>query len=146
LAALLLAACRPTGRCLPLPDPVATLDSMAVPRGLEGSCSSAIAASPRDGQHSTDVYSDRNVTEWSRPRQASENALTPEGVERPASGLRPGGPGSFLMLGREGRTFVAGGPSVAEISECVLVLQGVMDRISWTCSSRNSMISAREIV
>jgi uncharacterized membrane protein len=44
---------------------------------------------------------------------------TAEGVHRPASGLRSGGPGSLLPwdeLGREGRTFVAGGPTVAELA------------------------------
>ncbi|MFD4370829.1 alpha/beta hydrolase [Streptomyces sp. NPDC058486] len=43
---------------------------------------------------------------------------TEEGVRRPASALRSGGPGSFVpwdSLGRNGRTFVARGPSAAEI-------------------------------
>ena len=49
---------------------------------------------------------------------ALEDQETPEGVERPTSQLRSGGPGSLIgwdSLGREGRTFVAGGPSTAEI-------------------------------
>ncbi|NEK57992.1 hypothetical protein GCU56_08920 [Geodermatophilus sabuli] len=44
---------------------------------------------------------------------------TAEGVEQPDSNLRSGGPGSLIewdTLGREGRTFVAGGPSATEIS------------------------------
>ncbi|MFE5793439.1 alpha/beta hydrolase [Streptomyces sp. NPDC056503] len=44
---------------------------------------------------------------------------TEEGVERPTSSLRSGGPGSYVAwdsLGRTGRTFVAGGPSAAEIA------------------------------
>jgi uncharacterized membrane protein len=43
---------------------------------------------------------------------------TADGVERPDSGLRSGGPGSSIewdTLGREGRTFVAGGPTAGEI-------------------------------
>ena len=43
---------------------------------------------------------------------------TAQGVERPDSSLRSGGPGSVIdwdTLGREGRTFVAGGPSAADI-------------------------------
>src|SRR3712207_6962979 len=42
---------------------------------------------------------------------ALEDQETPEGVERPTSRLRSGGPGSLIgwdTLGREGRTFVAG--------------------------------------
>ncbi|WP_275586420.1 alpha/beta hydrolase [Geodermatophilus normandii] len=49
---------------------------------------------------------------------ALEDEETPDGVERPTSRLRSGGPGSLIgwdSLGREGRTFVAGGPSAAEI-------------------------------
>jgi uncharacterized membrane protein len=49
---------------------------------------------------------------------ALEDQETPDGVERPTSRLRSGGPGSLIgwdTLGREGRTFVAGGPSAAEI-------------------------------
>ncbi|SEO61886.1 alpha/beta hydrolase [Trujillonella endophytica] len=44
---------------------------------------------------------------------------TAEGVEQPDSRLRSGGPGSLIewdSLGREGRTFVAGGPSAGEIA------------------------------
>ncbi|GAA3086969.1 alpha/beta-hydrolase family protein [Streptomyces roseofulvus] len=43
---------------------------------------------------------------------------TEEGVVRPSTALRSGGPGTFVpwdSLGRKGRTFVAGGPSAAEI-------------------------------
>jgi uncharacterized membrane protein len=50
---------------------------------------------------------------------AVTNQGTADGVQRPASGLRSGGPGSLMPwgeLGYEGRTFVAGGPSVAELS------------------------------
>jgi uncharacterized membrane protein len=49
---------------------------------------------------------------------ALEDEGTAEGVERPESPLRSGGPGSLIgweTLGREGRTLVAGGPSAAEI-------------------------------
>jgi uncharacterized membrane protein len=49
---------------------------------------------------------------------ALQDEETPEGVERPVTALRSGGPGSLIgwgTLGREGRTFVAGGPSVAEM-------------------------------
>jgi uncharacterized membrane protein len=45
---------------------------------------------------------------------------TPRGVERPTSALRSGSSASLVewdSLGREGRTFVAGGPSAAEIEE-----------------------------
>jgi uncharacterized membrane protein len=45
---------------------------------------------------------------------------TAEGVERPDSALRSGGPGSLIgwdSLGREGRTLVTGGPSAEEIGE-----------------------------
>ena len=51
---------------------------------------------------------------------AVANARTAEGVQRPASELRSGGPGSLIgwdSLGREGRTFVAGGPSAAQIAD-----------------------------
>ncbi len=51
---------------------------------------------------------------------ALQDQETPEGVERPTSALRSGGPGSLIAwdtLGQEGRTFVAGGPSAAEIGE-----------------------------
>jgi uncharacterized membrane protein len=44
---------------------------------------------------------------------------TADGVERPESDLRSGGPGSLIgwdTLGREGRTIVAGGPSAAEVA------------------------------
>ncbi|MEI5102780.1 alpha/beta-hydrolase family protein [Streptomyces sp. PmtG] len=43
---------------------------------------------------------------------------TEEGVRRPSSALRSGGPGSVVpwdSLGRNGRTFTAGGPSAVEI-------------------------------
>jgi uncharacterized membrane protein len=49
---------------------------------------------------------------------ALEDETTADGVERPESPLRSGGPGSLIgweTLGREGRTFVAGGPSAEEI-------------------------------
>lgn len=45
---------------------------------------------------------------------------TEEGVERPTSTLRSGGPESYVpwdSLGRTGRTFVAGGPSATEIED-----------------------------
>ncbi|MEV7534241.1 alpha/beta-hydrolase N-terminal domain-containing protein [Streptomyces hydrogenans] len=44
---------------------------------------------------------------------------TDESVRQPTSGLRSGGPGSFVAwesLGRNGRTFAAGGPTAAEIT------------------------------
>ncbi|MFF9145849.1 alpha/beta hydrolase [Streptomyces sp. NPDC014861] len=43
---------------------------------------------------------------------------TPEGVQRPVSALRSGGPGSLVpwdTLGRQGRTFTGGGPSAEDI-------------------------------
>ncbi|PVY97987.1 alpha/beta hydrolase [Actinomycetospora cinnamomea] len=46
------------------------------------------------------------------------NATTAEDVSAPSSGLRSGGPGSFVAwgtLGREGRNFAALGPAVADI-------------------------------
>jgi uncharacterized membrane protein len=49
---------------------------------------------------------------------ALEDQGTAEGVEQPDSALRSGGPGSLIgwdTLGQEGRTFVAGGPTAAEI-------------------------------
>ncbi len=51
---------------------------------------------------------------------ASVNSHTDAGVVQPASPLRSGGPGSLVSwssLGREGRTFVAGGPAVAAIEQ-----------------------------
>ena len=50
---------------------------------------------------------------------ALQDEETATGVERPDSALRSGGPGSLIAwdtLGREGRTFVAGGPTAPEIS------------------------------
>jgi uncharacterized membrane protein len=44
---------------------------------------------------------------------------TTEGVEQPTSGLRSGGPGSLMSwdsLGRQGRNFAGGGPTVEELS------------------------------
>lgn len=44
---------------------------------------------------------------------------TDEGVRQPTSALRSGGPGSYVTwdsLGRNGRTFAAGGPTAAEIT------------------------------
>lgn len=44
---------------------------------------------------------------------------TEEGVQRPSTALRSGGPGSSVRwdsLGRKGRTFAGGGPSAAEIA------------------------------
>src|SRR5215471_15474862 len=46
------------------------------------------------------------------------NGLTPAGIHQPSSSLRSGGPGSLVSwnsLGREGRKFVATGPSAADI-------------------------------
>src|SRR4051794_31531623 len=51
---------------------------------------------------------------------AVANARTAQGVHQPTSGLRSGGPGSLIgweSLGREGRTFIARGPSAAQITE-----------------------------
>jgi uncharacterized membrane protein len=48
------------------------------------------------------------------------NEGTEPGVERPGSGLRSGGPGSVVAwdsLGRWGRSFVAGGPTPAQIAD-----------------------------
>jgi uncharacterized membrane protein len=45
---------------------------------------------------------------------------TADGVDRPTTGLRSGGPGSVIAwdtIGREGRTIVAGGPSAEEIGD-----------------------------
>jgi uncharacterized membrane protein len=50
------------------------------------------------------------------------NTVTQEGVVKPATGLRSGGPGSMVpweSLGREGRTFVAGGPTASDIEGVV---------------------------
>ncbi|GAB3324768.1 alpha/beta-hydrolase family protein [Geodermatophilus aquaeductus] len=50
---------------------------------------------------------------------ALADGTTADGVRRPDSGLRSGGPGSLIAwdtLGREGRTIVAGGPSAEEIA------------------------------
>ncbi|ODU01190.1 MAG: hypothetical protein ABS81_21335 [Pseudonocardia sp. SCN 72-86] len=50
---------------------------------------------------------------------AAANDATPDGVTRPTSDLRSGGPESLISwdsLGREGRIFVAGGPSSADIA------------------------------
>jgi len=47
-----------------------------------------------------------------------QNGLTPPGIHQPTSSLRSGGPGSLVSwnsLGREGRKFVATGPSAADI-------------------------------
>jgi uncharacterized membrane protein len=49
---------------------------------------------------------------------AVRNGFTPEGIHQPTSSLRSGGPGSLVSwnsLGREGRKFVATGPSAADI-------------------------------
>lgn len=49
---------------------------------------------------------------------AAANDATPDGVTQPTSPQRSAGPGSLISwdsLGREGRIFVAGGPSAAEI-------------------------------
>jgi uncharacterized membrane protein len=49
---------------------------------------------------------------------AVRNDTTEDGVQEPTSGLRSGGPGSLVpweSLGRQGRAFTAGGPSVEEI-------------------------------
>lgn len=48
-----------------------------------------------------------------------KNGITQEGVVQPTSSLRSGGPDSLVpwdSLGREGRTFVAGGPTAADIT------------------------------
>jgi uncharacterized membrane protein len=47
------------------------------------------------------------------------NTTTADGVERPTSGLRSGGPGSLVSwdsLGRQGRNFTGGGPTAAELT------------------------------
>jgi uncharacterized membrane protein len=47
-----------------------------------------------------------------------QNGITPEGIHQPTTDLRSGGPGSLVSwdsLGREGRKFVATGPSAAQI-------------------------------
>ena len=52
------------------------------------------------------------------PIFSAENNGTDPGVSPPASALRSGSPSSLVSwdsLGRQGRAFVAGGPSVAEI-------------------------------
>jgi uncharacterized membrane protein len=53
---------------------------------------------------------------------STRDTSTAEGVEPTASAVRSGGPGSSIgwdTLGRQGRNFVAGGPSVAEITDFV---------------------------
>jgi uncharacterized membrane protein len=50
------------------------------------------------------------------------NTITQEGVVKPATGLRSGGPGSLVpweSLGREGRTFAATGPTASQIEAIV---------------------------
>ena len=50
------------------------------------------------------------------------NTVTQEGVVKPTTGLRSGGPGSMVpweSLGREGRTFAAGGPTASDIEGVV---------------------------
>jgi uncharacterized membrane protein len=50
---------------------------------------------------------------------AVRNTITPDGVVRPTVGTRSGGPGSLVgwdTLGREGRVFVGGGSTAAEIA------------------------------
>ncbi|EWT01057.1 membrane protein [Intrasporangium oryzae NRRL B-24470] len=50
------------------------------------------------------------------------NTITEEGVVRPTTGLRSGGPGSLVAwetLGREGRTFVGSGPTAQDIETIV---------------------------
>lgn len=69
---------------------------------------------------------------------AGLNEETPEGISRPTSGLRSGGPGSAVTwdsLGRHGRAFAGGGPDAARIEavtgtaalEPVRVYVGVRD-------------------
>ena len=51
---------------------------------------------------------------------SAQNDTTEDGVAQPASRMRSGGPGSLIpwdTLGRQGRSFVAGGPSVEQIAE-----------------------------
>jgi uncharacterized membrane protein len=51
---------------------------------------------------------------------AVRNDQTPAGIEQPTVSSRSGGPGSLIpwaSLGREGRTFMGGGASAAEIAE-----------------------------
>ena len=50
------------------------------------------------------------------------NTITQEGVVKPTTGLRSGGPGSLVpweSLGREGRTFAATGPTASQIEAIV---------------------------
>jgi uncharacterized membrane protein len=50
---------------------------------------------------------------------AAHDALTPDDVARPGTGLRSGGPGSLVpwdSLGREGRVFTAGGPDADQVA------------------------------
>ena len=50
----------------------------------------------------------------------AKDSSTAVGITEPASALRSGGPGSLVpwdTLGRQGRTFVASGPTTAEISQ-----------------------------
>jgi len=50
---------------------------------------------------------------------SARDTSTPEGLERPTSRLRSGGPGSLAAwdtLGRQGRRFVATGPTTAELN------------------------------
>jgi uncharacterized membrane protein len=51
---------------------------------------------------------------------AVRNQITPDGVEQPTTPLRTSGPGSDLtweQLGREGRKFIAGGPTADQIED-----------------------------
>jgi uncharacterized membrane protein len=66
----------------------------------------------------TDVALDAVVTTADQAFSVADGS-TPDGVERPTTGLRSGGPGSEVrwdQLGREGRVFVAGGPTADDIT------------------------------
>ena len=55
---------------------------------------------------------------WANQTYGVFDTTTPEGIERPTSPLRSGGPGSSVewdTLGYEGRNFTGGGPTVAEL-------------------------------
>lgn len=67
----------------------------------------------------TDVAVDAFVTAADQAFSVADGA-TPDGVRQPGSRLRSGGPGSLVPweeLGREGRKFVADGPTAKEIGE-----------------------------
>jgi uncharacterized membrane protein len=60
-----------------------------------------------------------NLVTWPTAASRSATPPPPDGVDRPTSGLRSGGPGSLVSwdsLGRQGRNFTGGGPTATELA------------------------------